>query len=178
MKITIGSKNPIKIASVTEAAEMYPDFFTNPEFTAIDVPVELFGHPKSLEETVSGAIKRARAAFIDADYSFGIEGGLMAVPHTKSGFMEVGVCAIYDGANIHLGLSSAFEWPKKAFDLIVNHGMDGSQAVREAGITSHEKIGASDGIISILTKGKVTRKDKTRDSVIMAITHLLNPDLF
>jgi inosine/xanthosine triphosphatase len=178
MKLNVGSKNQVKIAAVQEAVLLYPEQFSNPEVIPVEVAIEEFGHPKSLEETIKGAMDRAKAAFGDCSYSFGIEGGLMAVPYTKTGFMEVGVCAIYDGKDFHLGLSSAFEWPKKVFDLIVNKGLDGSQAAREAGLTTHEKIGATERIISLLTKGKANRKDKTKDSVIMALTHLLNPELF
>lgn len=178
MRLTVGSKNQTKVAAVQEAVLLYPEQFPDPEVVSVDVPLQEFGHPKNLDETIKGAMDRAKAAFQDCSYSFGIESGLMTVPHTKTGFMEVGVCAIFDGKNFHLGLSDAFEWPKKVFDLIVNKGMDGSQAVREAGLTNHEKLGAAEGVISLLTKGRTNRKDKTRDSVIMALIHLLNPDLF
>jgi len=178
MKLAIGSKNQIKIAAVREAIMLYPEQFSDPELVPVKVDIEEFGHPKSLEETVKGAVDRAKAAFVDCEYSFGIEGGLMAVPQTKTGFMEVQVCAIYDGENIHLGLSSGFEWPKKVFDLIMNKGMDGSQAVREAGLTDHEKIGAAGGVISILTQGKTARQTELKHAVLMALIHVLNRDLF
>lgn len=178
MRLNVGSKNQVKVAAVEEAVELYPELFPNPEIVPMDAGVAEFGHPKSLDETVKGAMDRAQAVFKDCDYSFGIEGGLMAVPYTKTGFMEVGVCAIYDGKNFHLGLSTAFEWPKKVFDLIVNQGMDGSQAVKAAGLTGIEKVGTQNGVINLLTHGKTDRKEKTKDSVIMALIHLLNPELY
>lgn len=178
MKLTVGSKNPTKISAVKETVKLYPELFPDPEVTCVDVAIEEFGHPKSLDDTVKGAMNRAKKAFIDCSYSFGIEGGLMAVSHTKTGFMEVGVCAIYDGQNFHLGLSPAFEWPKQVFDLILNKNMDGSQAVKEVGITSHEKIGEAGGTISVLTRGHANRTAHNKDSVLMAIVHLLNPKLY
>jgi inosine/xanthosine triphosphatase len=105
MKLNVGSKNQTKLIAVKEAVALYPDIFPNAEVISIVVNVEEFGHPKSLDETIKGAIDRAKAAFVDCSYSFGIEGGLMAVPYTKTGFMEVGVCAIYDGKECYLGLS-------------------------------------------------------------------------
>ena len=177
MKIKVGSKNPVKVGAVEELAPAYP-MLVGAEVIGIDVPVEVFGHPKTLEETISGAIERAKTCFTECDYSFGIESGLMAVPHSKSGYMEITACAIYDGKNFHLGLSSAFEWPKKVADLIINKGLDGSQAVKLAGLTTHEKIGKAEGVISILTKGRLNRKEYTKQAVVMALTHLENPELF
>lgn len=176
MKLALGSQNKTKFAGVQAALLLYPEIFPDPELVAVDVSVEEFGHPRNLDETVRGAIDRAKAAYGDCAYSFGIEGGLMAVPHTKTGFMEVGACAIYDGKAFHIGLSPAFEWPAAALDLILNHGLDGSQAVRQIGLSDAAKIGEAGGIISLLTQGKVTREEQTRDSVIMAMTQLLRPE--
>lgn len=174
MKIHIGSKNQAKFDAVAEMVKEYPLFF-GADVVAIDVLVEIFGHPKSLEETVGGAEARAKAAFADADYSVGIEGGLMAVPGSKTGFMEVTACAIYDGKQMHLGLSSAYEWPKKVNDLILG-GLDGSQALREAGLTDHPKVGTAGGGIFILTHGRLNRKEFMKQAVMMALVHLENPE--
>lgn len=78
-----------------------------------EVSSSVSNQPKSLDETVRGAMNRALGSFVDCSYSFGIESGLMAVPNTKSGFMDVCVCAIYDGTEYHIGLSSAWEAPKQ-----------------------------------------------------------------
>jgi inosine/xanthosine triphosphatase len=121
-------------------------------------------------------MNRARQAFIDTDYSVGIEGGLMAVPYTKTGYMEIGACAIYDGSHFHLGLSPAFEWPKSVADGIIHRGLDGSQAFRDAGFTNHEKIGISHGGIWILTKGKIDRTRYNELAVMMALIHLENKE--
>ena len=137
-----------------------------------------FGHPKSIEETVAGAIDRAKQAYKNHDYGFGIEGGLMKVPHTKSGYMEVPVCAIFDGKQIHIGLSSALEWPKKTMDLILNKGMDGSQAMKAAELTTHEKFGEKEGLIGVLTKGRTNRTEHNKGAIAMALIHLENPELY
>jgi inosine/xanthosine triphosphatase len=115
-------------------------------------------------------------SFHDCDYSIGIEGGLIEVPGTKSGYMEFGVCAIYDGANYHLGFSPGFEWPTSVTDLIVNKGFDGSSALKEAGFTDHEKIGTAQGGIWILTKGKIDRTEYNKQAVTMALIQLENSE--
>ena len=80
MKIIVDSKNKTKIAAVTEAVALYPNIFINPEITGLDTGVDLYGHPKNIKETADGAMDRARKAFMDCDYGFGIEGGLIEVP--------------------------------------------------------------------------------------------------
>ena len=174
MKIGVGSKNKTKINAVVETLRDCP-MFDGAEIESVDVQVEQFGHPKSLDETVSGAVDRAKQAYVNHDFGFGIEGGLMKVPQTKSGYMEVAVCAIYDGKQIHLGLSQACEWPKKVLEKILG-GLDGSQAMKAVGLTQHEKLGEHEGLIGILTKGRTNRTEFNKGAVVMALMHLENPE--
>lgn len=173
MKVNVGSKNQTKVAAVREAVGVV-DIFKDAEIIPMEVKVEEFGHPISMVRVVEGAIDRAKQVFHECDYSFGIEGGLVEVPHTKSGYMEIAVCAIYDGNSIALGFSPGYEWPKKVTDLIVNHGRDGSQALRESGFTDHEKIGAAGGGISLLTKGRMDRTMYNRLAVEAALVQIEN----
>src|SRR3989344_5500252 len=175
MKVGVGSKNKTKINAVAELLPNYP-MFSGAQVSGVEVNIEQFGHPKNLEETVAGAINRARKAFVGNEYGFGIEGGLMAVPQTKSGYMEVAVCAIYDGKQIHLGLSQACEWPKKAIHAILHEGLDGSQAMKKVGLTEHEKLGEHEGIVGIFTKGRTNRTEFNKTAIVMALIHLENPE--
>lgn len=168
MKIVVGSKNQNKRKGVEDAfLHYYPADDLVVE--SADIHIEEFGHPKNLQETVDGAIRRARAAFGDCDFSVGIESGFIAVSHTQTGYMEGTVCAAYDGTNLYLGLSPCLEWPQAVVDGIMDRGLDGSQAFREAGLTDHQKIGEGEGIISILTKGTLDRRKQIELGVIMAL---------
>ena len=175
MKINIGSKNQTKVQAVADALKE-SRFFKHAEIFPVDVITEKFGHPITMDLVVKGAIDRARQAFQNCDYSFGIEGGLIEVPGTKSNYMEMAACAIYDGQQFHLGLSPGFEWPKSVTDFIVKKGLDGSQAFKKAGFTDHEKIGTAEGGIWILTHGKINRKEYNKLAVVMALIHLENKD--
>ncbi|MCE9517428.1 DUF84 family protein [Candidatus Nomurabacteria bacterium] len=177
MKIIVASTNPQKIQAVSDLVPKY-DFLVGSSIEGISVPSGVSDQPKSIEETVQGAINRAKSAFKDADYSFGIESGLMNIPQTKSGIMDVCVCAIFDGKNIHLGLSSAFEPPQKIVDLMHNKGMNMSDACLEAGLTTNPKLGASEGLIGILTHGRMDRLAYTTQAVTTALIHLENAHLF
>jgi inosine/xanthosine triphosphatase len=177
MKIIVASTNPQKIQAVSDLVPKY-DFLVGATVEGINVLSGVSDQPKSIEETVQGAVNRAKSAFADADYSFGIESGLMNIPQTKSGIMDVCVCAIFDGKNIHLGLSSAFEPPKKIVDLMHDKGMSMSDACLEAGLTANPKLGASEGLIGILTSGRIDRLAYTTQAVITALIHLENAHLF
>ena len=179
MIINVGSKNQTKINAVKEAVELYPNLFSGAEVVGVDSGTGLFDHPKNIGESVEGAIARAKNSFKDCEYSFGLEGGLIEVPHTKTGYMEVGACAIYDGKDIYLGLSPAFEWPIKVNEMIIKGEADASQAFYKLGLTEHEKLGAMPGgIVGYLTDGKITRENFTKYSIIMALVQLERPELY
>lgn len=177
MNIGVGSKNITKVQAVEEILKDYP-LFASAQVHAVNVQIEEFGHPKNINEVVAGATDRAKQAQQGNDYGFGIEGGLMEVPGTKTGYMEVAACAIYDGTQVHLGLSPACEWPAAVIQHILHDGLDGSQAMKAAGITSEEKLGASKGFIDLATKGRMDRTAYNKAAVVMALIHLENPDYF
>lgn len=177
MKISVGSQNDTKINAVKEAVKNFPAV-KDAEVVSVKIELEIYGHPKSLGETIDGAMDRASRAFQNCDYSVGIESGLMPMPKTKTGFMELAVCAIYDGTNYHLGTSPAFEWPKAVADGIINKGLDGSQAFKAAGLTDEEKIGSNMGAIHFLSKGALNRTDYNKWAVMMALVHIENPKLY
>lgn len=176
MRVHVGSKNKTKVEA-TKRAFAGSEKFKHAEIVGVAVEVPEFGHPRTLKETIEGAKARAAAAFAGADFGVGIEGGLMEVPHSKTGFMETAACMIYDGKQFCLGLAPACEWPLKVTELILG-GLDGSQAFKAAGLTTHEKIGAEQGSIHYLTKGQLTRTDQNLPAVIMALIHLEHPELY
>ena len=140
--------------------------------STMDVASGVANQPKSLEETVKGAMNRAKGAFQDCAYSFGIESGLMAVPNTKTGFMDVCVCAIFDGNEYHLGLSSAWEAPKRVMHHMLTEGLDMNQAALKAGLTEDPNVGSAGGLVGIMTKGRLTRKEYTKEAIRTALIHL------
>lgn len=171
MKIIVGSVNPVKISAVAESLVLYPHL-AGAEVSGLEAASGVSDQPKTLEETVRGAMNRAKGVFKDCDYSFGLESGLMAVPNTKSGFMDVCVCAIYDGLEFHLGLSSAWEAPKKVMEHMLKDGLDMNQAAFKAGFTKDPKVGSSEGLVGIMTKGRLTRKEYTKEAIRTALIHL------
>lgn len=173
MRINVGSKNEVKVGAVRELAAEYP-FLASAEVLGFEAPSGVSDQPKTLEETITGAMNRARGAW-DAgscDAAFGIESGLMAVPYTRTGHMDVCACAIYDGSEFHLGLSSAWEIPTDAAKLMLEDGLDMNDAFHKAGYTDDPKIGSAGGAIGILTKGRLDRKAYTKEAIRTALIHL------
>jgi inosine/xanthosine triphosphatase len=175
MKINVGTRNQRKVEAVISALKEYPEF-ANAEVTGIDVSSEVSDQPSSLDETTKGAINRSKNAFNDCDYAIGLESGLFEVPYTKSGYMDVCMCSIYDGKTFHLGGSSIFEYPKKMVDLVFSKKFEIDQAAKEAGFTESDSIGKAQGMIGLLTKGVIDRKEYSKQAVITALIHLLNPE--
>ncbi|WP_042459779.1 DUF84 family protein [Neobacillus dielmonensis] len=78
MKIVIGSKNPTKIAAVERSFTGY-----EAEFVSLDVSSGVSNQPFSDEETIRGAINRAKAALKEGtgDIGVGLEGGVHETSH-------------------------------------------------------------------------------------------------
>lgn len=177
MKVIVGSTNPIKIEATRIAFAKY-ERFRDISVQGSDVNSKVSEQPKSLEETIVGAANRAKSAFKNCDYSVGIESGLMDVPFTKSGQMDVCACSIYDGSGHNLGLSEAFEFPTEMMQIIREQGVDANEAAFRAGLTKKRKIGSEMGVIGLLTGGRITRKDYTVQAVDMALLQIINSGLY
>lgn len=177
MKINIGSTNPSKIEALKEIIKDYP-FLLGANISSIKVNSEVSDQPMGIKEITTGATNRAKNAFNNCDFSIGLEGGLIEVPNTKTGYMNVCACSIYDGKEQHLGLSCAFEIPKKVIKLVKEKKLNVSDAVYQSKISENKNIGYAEGIIGILTKGRITRKDYTKQSIQMALIQLENKELY
>jgi inosine/xanthosine triphosphatase len=171
MKINVGSTNQVKVEAVSEVVKEY-EFLSEAKVLGIEVNSKISDQPKSLDETILGAMNRAKEAYTNCEYSIGIESGIKKIPFTKTGYMEFSVCAIYDGKEHHLGLSPAFECPKEIVDVMFKENLNLSQACYKLGYTKNKNLGKSEGIIGILTKWRVTRKDYTKQAIFMAMIHI------
>ena len=180
MIIAIGSTNVIKVQAVEEVVKDYPQF-SGAEVRSFSVSSEISEQPLSLEEIIAGAKNRAKNAYAacdSCDYSFGIESGIFEAKGVKTGFLEACICCIHDGANDHIGLSCGFEIPPHILKLVLDQNKDLSQACYEAGVTSNSRLGAAEGLIGVLTKGRINRKEYTKQCIITALIQLENTSLY
>lgn len=177
MKINVGTKNGAKVEAVKEVLKDYEEL-KNAKIVAMEVDSEVSDQPKSLEETIKGAKNRARKVFEDCDYSFGIESGLMKLSGFESRFVDITVCVIYDGEKFSPGFSSCFECPKEISRLMLEEDLNMSEAALKTGLTENPKLGSAEGLIGILTKGRMTRKDYTKQAIILALIQIENRELY
>lgn len=158
--------NPVKLGAIREVmAGVFPEAVFVPVAAASGVSDQ----PLGLEETLRGAKNRARNAFADCFLSVALESGFVEVPGSNTGHMNLTACAIFDGRAMHVGLGPAFELPPDVTRLVVEDGLELDPAVRRAGLTDNDRIGYAQGIIGILSGGRVTRMDYSKPAVSMAL---------
>lgn len=173
--ISVGSSNKVKIQAVQEVFNDYN--FVKPFIVkGIDVESNVCEQPMDLDTILTGAQNRAKGAFEKENsiLGVGIESGFHKVSKTQTGYMELSCVCIYDGKKFFTGFSSGFEVTKETIDEMLNNGLDLSQAAKKLNYTNLDNIGAQNGIVSVLTNGRVSRKSYTKEAIIMALIHLEN----
>ncbi len=155
----------MKVKAVREVAALY-DFLRDAEVYGADVASGVLEQPQTLEETMQGAKNRARGAFKNCEYSFGLESGLFLAGER---WMDHTVCVIYDGQKYAVGFSPAFEVPGKVMQYVLEEKLDLDQASYRAGLSAEKRVGRLGGLVGILTQGVMDRKEYMKPAVIMAM---------
>lgn len=168
-RIRVASLNTNKVNAVREV-------FDSHEISSVACKSGVREQPMNLDETIRGAMFRARSVFRDCEYSVGIEDGISRVPGTKSGYMNFCACAIFDGERIFIGLGPAFEYPPECTQRVVEEKITISEAFIP--LTGKPDIGFEEGIIGWLTRGRISRKDYTKHAVEMAKIQIDNLGLY
>ena len=121
MIVAVGSKNAAKVKAVKDVFSL---FGQEAEVKGFSVDTGVSEQPLSLEETVEGAVNRAKAAWEkskgECDFSVGIESGLERVKQAKTGYMDFGANAVFDGKRAYIGLNACFEWPEKVLEKVLD----------------------------------------------------------
>lgn len=175
MKVIIATKNPGKIEGAKEA---FSEYFKEFEIEGIPASSDVAEEPVN-DEIYVGASNRvknvrkiAKEQGKEADYYISVESGItnqlgewtilnVAVIEDKQGFKSWGV-------------SSGFPVPKKYVEEIINTDLG---KVMDK-IFNETELRAGKGGISLLTKGKITRIDLTKQAFIMALTQFVNGDIW
>lgn len=179
MKISVGTTNKGKIEAVNRAITVY-ELLKNADVQGVNVQSGVNDQPIGMEMILRGAMNRAKAAFefSECDLAFGLESGIFPAPFTKSDYFDTCACAIYDGKEFHLGLSSCVEFPSFMIKKVINEGKNISEAAVDMGIFEDVSLRESVGTVGKLTHGKLTRIDYTYQSIITAMVHLQNKEYY
>lgn len=166
MRIALGSTNQVKIDAAREA---FSHFYEN--VTVISVGIEnLQSQPVTLHGTVKGALTRARKSMEkinNADLGVGVEAGLMEIAELKT-YLNIQFAVILDrNDRLTVGCSSGFQLPSEVAKMVLIERMEVDRAVEF--LYNIKDIGEKRGLIDLMTKGAVSRKELIANALIMAI---------
>ena len=154
MIVKVATANAMKVEATRKA---FAKFFKKAKVVGVEVRSAVSPQPISFGEIVRGARERARAAFRACDYSVGIEAGIFRVAAVAPNAFQVTIACVFDGTREALGAGPFYEVP--------------GRLVREI-------VKADSGSVAVVTKGRVTRGQVTRDAVVMALAPFISRNLY
>ena len=168
MKIAIGSTNPTKTRAVENVLRV---LYSEIELVTLEVPTGISAQPIGDIETRRGAYNRARAVLelTDAEWGFGLEGGIV---ETEFGVMTNAWCVVVarDG-RVGVGGSANMLLPDSIAQRVLRDGRELGEAMDEYANTQDVKRGQ--GAIGILTRGLLNRQGACEYIVRLALARLM-----
>lgn len=170
--VVVGSTNPVKIAAVRAVLERAG---SAAHVEGIAVPSGVNDQPVGDDETIRGAVQRARAALdaTDAQLAVGLEGGVV---EERDHMRTCAWAAVVDReGRVGIGGSLAMMLPARVATLVrdgveLGHAMDLMTGAHDT------KHGA--GAVGILTAGLVDRQRAYEALVTYALAQFLAPHHF
>lgn len=170
--IAVGSTNPVKVGA---AGRIFAQFLPGAELVAIAVASGVPEQPIGDEETMRGAVGRARAAreTADADYGVGLEGG---VTFRGDECWMNGFCAVvHRDGRVGIGSGTQFLLPPSIGREVRAGGEVGPLMDRLTGLSDIKKHG---GAIGFFTNGAILREDAFAMMVAAALVPFFHPELY
>lgn len=171
-KVSVGSKNPVKMAAVENVIrKIWPDA----RVVSVQVSHGASAQPTSDDEAIEGATNRARLSMqeTDAGLGIGLEGSTV---DTKYGmFLSGWVVAIDKSGQVGIGCGGRLLLPERIASEI--------RKGKELGPVMDEFVGEHNtkhkqGAVGILTDNLVPRTAAFEKAVIYALTRFVNPDYY
>lgn len=175
MKVIVASKNPVKIKATRDGfRKMFPGRKIVVE--AVTVTSAVSHQPLSDGETFQGALARcqkAKAAYPQADFWVGIEGGV----EEKQGEMEVFAWILIAAKSglIGKGRTGTFFLPP-AVQRLIKQGKELGEA--DDIVFGRKNSKQKNGAVGLLTGDIITRTSYYTPAVILALIPFRNPKLY
>jgi inosine/xanthosine triphosphatase len=168
-RVAVGSTNPVKVAAVNAVLSRLAPLAA---IESLAVPSGVPDQPFGDEETIRGAMARARGAraSVDADLGVGIEGGVVDLADGSMRTCAWAAVVTRDGRD-GVGGSLAMPLPKPVARWIRDEGMELGHAMDRLTGNRETKHGA--GAVGILTAGLVDRQRAYEVLVAYALAPLL-----
>ncbi len=172
LRVAVGSTNPSKLRAVERVFTSIFSFHVDVIGYEVDSGVP--PQPRD-NETILGAINRAREAMHGEDYSVGIEAGLFW-NDVVGEYFDKAFCAILDYyGRFTYGYSGGFVYPPKIIEM-VESGMEVGEAMEKLSGINEIKRGM--GAIGFLTKGLLDRVEFNSQAVMMAMVPRISGELY
>jgi inosine/xanthosine triphosphatase len=170
--VIVGSTNPVKVSAVRAVLARIG---SGAQVEGISVPSGVSDQPEGDEETIRGAMQRAKAALerSGADLGIGIEGGVVE-EHGHMRTCAWAAVASRDG-RIGVGGSLAMSLPDRVATL-VRDGVELGLAMDR--ITGGHDTKRGTGAVGILTGGLVDRQRAYETLVTYALARFLSPTYY
>lgn len=169
MKISVGSKNPVKIAAVENTVK---NIWKDAEVSGIEINSGVSDQPMSNEEAIKGATNRAKLSLekTGSDIGLGLEA---CVYDSEFGmFLSGWVVAVSKEGEIGIGNGGSLLLPEK-IALEMKKG-------KELGPVIDKVIGGHNtkqkqGTVGILTNNLISRTESFEKAVILALVKFISP---
>jgi len=174
MRIAVGSERLSKQEGVRKA---FSHYFDCVEVMGVKCGSGVSNQPMSDDETIEGAVNRAKAALPHGELGVGIEAGIKPVKHSINGYLNTTWCAIIDADGfLTVGSAPDFEYPKAIIEA-AHKGVEASASA--AGLFGVDEMELKEsGVIGELTRGVCRRSEYTYLAVLMALAPRLHRELF
>ena len=172
--LVIASTNPIKVqAAVYGFQRLFPGSELN--VIAVSVSSEVAHQPMSDEETLRGAVNRsanARAAYPNADYWIGIEGGVQPIGSEMTAFAWI---VVRSKEMIGKGRTGTFFLPPAVAELI-RQGKELGEA--DDIVFGRLNSKQDNGAVGLLTDDVIDRAQLYEHAMILALIPFKNKALY
>ena len=170
--VAVGTTNPAKLKPVQS---VFGSVFPGATVLGVSVPSGVREQPIGEEETLLGAVNRAKAALAvvpDAAWGVGLEGGVRYDAH---GCWLFGAVAVVNGTRLEVGRTAELKLPPQVAERI--------RAGEELGPIMDDLSGVQNtkqkaGTVGFLTNGLLSRADVWRMSLTLGMAPFLNRELF
>lgn len=178
--VIVASKNPVKLEA---ARRGFLRLFAGDAFSfeEVSVPSGVKDQPFSNQETLQGALNRARAAreqCPQADYWVGIEGGVAPAMEGEGSGEELWAfawVAVLDRARVGKGRTGTFLLPPR-ISRLVRQGKELGEA--DDIVFGRTNSKQENGAVGLLTDNVIDRTDYYVQAVILALIPFKNSDLY
>ena len=180
MKIAIGTLNKAKVSAVENIIKT---IWNDVEFYSIETDSKISAQPLTDEESIRGAITRAKEAIIkvnkqynvNVDYGIGLEGNIQNNSYAM--FLHGWVAIVDKEGQIGLGQSASVQLPKK-IESRINAGEELGPMMQKLLKDDENKIRHSEGTNGILTNGLYTRVNEFEDATKCALARFVNKNWY